>query len=95
MDDMPPLIRAYNDSTGVPNTDTSGYHATITVASLRAGLAWLEDRPGLALHAALEQLLSSAFGRSDWLLAYWSRPLLFSVAARRAWVGPDLQQLAF
>jgi hypothetical protein len=95
VDDMPRFIRAYNDSTGVPNTDTGGYHTTITVASLRAGNAWLADRAGLALHAALEELLASAFGRSDWLLTYWSRPLLFSVAARRAWVEPDLRQLPF
>ncbi len=25
MVDMPPLIRAYNERTGVPNTDTGGY----------------------------------------------------------------------
>ena len=34
--EMPPLIRAYNEVTGVPNTVTSGYHETITLASLRA-----------------------------------------------------------
>ena len=33
---MPPLIRAYNEATGVQNTDTAGYHETITLASLRA-----------------------------------------------------------
>ena len=34
--DMPRMIRAYNEATGVPNTDTSGYHETITLGSLRA-----------------------------------------------------------
>ena len=48
-----------SDATGVPNTDTSGYHETITLASLRAGSAWLADRPRVALHAALEGLLAS------------------------------------
>lgn len=89
--DMPPLIRAYNESTGVANTDTSGYHETITVASLRVARAWLGDHPALALHAALAELLGSRYGRSDWLLAYWSRERLFSVAARRTWVEPDLR----
>jgi hypothetical protein len=93
--DMPPLIRAYNESTGVPNTDSSGYHETITVASLRAGHAWLATRPATALHAALAELLASSFGHSEWLLAYWSRELLFSVRARRSWVEPDLQPLPF
>jgi hypothetical protein len=95
MIDMPPLIRAYNEATGVPNTDTSGYHETIMLASLRAGRAWLVDRPGMPLHAMLEAMLATALGRSDWLLAYWSRPVLFSVAARRMWVDPDLGPLPF
>ena len=37
--DMPRLIRAYNVATGVPNSDSSGYHETITLGSLRAARA--------------------------------------------------------
>ena len=95
MQDMPGLIRAYNEATGVANTDTGGYHETITVASLRAANAWLADRPDALLYEALNALLASEYGRPDWLLAYWSRPVLFSVSARRAWVEPDLQPLPF
>ena len=92
---MPSFIRAYNEATGVSNTDTSGYHETITLASLRAGHAWLAGRPGMPLHAVLEGMLAGALGRSDWLLTYWSRPVLFSAAARRMWVDPDLGPLPF
>jgi len=92
---MPDLIRAYNEATGVPNTDTSGYHETITIASLRLARAWLAARSHEPLHAALNELLASDCGRSDWLLAYWSRSLLLSVAARRAWIEPDLKALPF
>ena len=95
MVEMPGLIRAYNESTGVPNSDTSGYHETITLASLRAGDAWLSARPHAPLHVALGELLDSAYGRSDWPLTYWSRELLFSAAARREWVDPDLRPLPF
>jgi hypothetical protein len=93
--DMPKLIRAYNLATGVANTDSSGYHETITLASLRAARDWLEKRPETALHAALNELLASRYGRSDWLLEYWSKPVLFSVMARRAWIDPDLKPLPF
>ena len=93
--DMPGLIRTYNEATGVPNTDTGGYHETITLASLRAANAWLAARPSAPLHEALNELLRSEYGRSNWLLSYWSKPLLFSVAARRAWVDPDLKPLPF
>jgi hypothetical protein len=95
MSDMAPLIRAYNDATGVPNSDTSGYHETITLASLRAANAWLKDRPGAELNRLLDELLATPLRRSDWLLTYWSKPVLFSIAARRGWVEPDLQPLPF
>jgi len=93
--DMPGLIRAYNEATGVHNTDTTGYHETITLASLRAADAWLRGRPGVPLYVAVNELLATEYGRSEWLLGYWSRPLLFSVAARNAWVNPDLRELPF
>jgi hypothetical protein len=89
MSDMAPLIRAYNDATGVPNSHTSGYHETITLASLRAANAWLKDRPGAALHTVLDELLATPLRRSDWLLTYWSKPVLFSISVRRGWVEPD------
>lgn len=93
--EMPGLIRAYNEATGVANTDSSGYHETITVASLRAARAWLSLHPGTAVAAALNEFLASAYGRSDWLLGYWSKDTLFSVAARRGWIEPDLRPLPF
>ena len=43
--DLPGLIRAYNEATGVHNTDTTGYHETITLASLRAAGAWFGVGP--------------------------------------------------
>lgn len=95
MRDLPGPIRAYNEAIGVPNTDTGGYHETITVASLRAARAWLMITPGAPLYRALNELLVSKYGRSDWPLACWSKPVLFSVAARRGWVEPDLRPLPF
>jgi hypothetical protein len=93
--DMPGFIRAYNEATGVPNTDTGGYHETITIASLRAATAWLAAHPHVPLHEALNALLASEYGRSDWLLSYWSKPILFSVTARKVWLDPDLKPLPF
>jgi hypothetical protein len=94
--DMPPMIRAYNEATGVENTDTSGYHETITQASLRASRAFLASRPaGEPLFETCNALMASALGNRDWLLSYWSKGLLFSAAARRDWIEPDLQPLPF
>jgi hypothetical protein len=95
MRDMPGVIRAYNEATGVANTDSTGYHETITLGSLRAASAWLSNQHNKPLHESLKELLGSEFGRSEWLLTYWSKPVLFSVAARRGWVDPDLRPLPF
>lgn len=95
MSEMPDLIRAYNVATGVANTDSSGYHETITLASLRAGQAWLDVRTDLPLHRVLHELLDSPYGRADWMLSYWSRERLYCAAARRCWVDPDLRPLPF
>src|ERR1700734_2160394 len=92
---LPGFIRAYNEATGVANTDTSGYHETITQASIRAADAFLAAGPRRPLFATCNALMASPLGKSEWLLAYWSRPRLFSVEARRAWVDPDLQIFPF
>ncbi len=87
---MPPLIRAYNEATGVANTDTGGYHETITLASIAAARAFLARQGGAPLHEAMERLMAGPLGRPEWLLAYWSKATLFSVCARQRWIEPDL-----
>lgn len=93
--DLPPFIRAYNEATGVANTDTGGYHETITQASIQAACAFERDHPGLVLHETCNRLMQSSLGEPDWPLAFWSRRRLFSVEARRRWTAPDLRPLWF
>jgi len=94
--DMPGLIRAYNEVTGVPNTDTDGYHHTITLASLMAAQDVLDRAPSRQpLYEITNDLLASDYGHSTWLLAYWTKDCLFSVKARKTWVEPDIQGLPF
>jgi hypothetical protein len=93
--EMSLLIRAYNEATGLANTFTSGYHETITIASLRATHSWLHDRPGVAEYLILNEMLGTPLGRSDWLFKYWSKAVLFSPTARFGWVEPDLEPLPY
>ena len=92
---LPGLIRAYNEATGTPNTDSGGYHETITRASLAAVRAWLAASGHAPLHEILDRLLASPLANANWLLEYWSRDRLFSVAARRSWLAPDLKPLPY
>jgi hypothetical protein len=93
--ELPGFIRAYNEVTGVANSETSGYHETITQASIRAADAFLAGSPPRPLFATCNALMASPLGKSEWLLAYWSRARLFSVEARRIWVDPDMQTFPF
>jgi len=91
---MPDIIRTYNEATGVRNTDTSGYHETITQASIRAARSFLGGYPASQpLHELIDLLMDTALGRSGWMLAHWTRERLFSVEARCGWVEQNLQLL--
>jgi len=92
--ELPDLIRRYNESVGGVNSDTEGYHETITRAFL-AGvrLALLEADPAEPLHELVNELLLSPMGRRDWPLRVYSRERLLSVEARRNFVPPDIAAL--
>lgn len=88
--DLPGIIRRYNESVGGVNDDRQGYHETITRAFIAAVRAHLAERPAdEGLVEAVNALLVSPRGRRDWPLDHYSRDLLFSVAARFAFVAPD------
>lgn len=93
---MRTLISTYNVATNTPNTDTGGYHHTITLASMRAADDHLQRvGPDVSLARALSMLSASPLGRPDWVLEHWRRETLFSPEARRAWRDPDLTPLPF
>jgi hypothetical protein len=77
-------IPRYNASVGTANTDSSGYHDTITAYYVWAISRLVDD--GADLDAVLAHPLAGA--RAP--LAFWTAETLFSVAARRGWVAPDL-----
>ena len=83
------IIRRFNESAGGVNDDTQGYHDSITRAYV-AGVRWfLSETSEMGLTGRVNALLLSDVGRRDWPLRFYSRELLFSVAARRGYVKPD------
>jgi len=92
--DMPRIIQTYNVAVGGVNDDHNGYHNTITQAYLAAIRAFVATLPaGVSDGEAAAWLLATPMGDKDWPLTFWSRERLFSVAARRGWVEPDLKPL--
>jgi hypothetical protein len=92
--ELPSLIRRYNESVGGVNDDTQGYHDTITRVFLHGVRLFLSEADlSDSLHELVNGLLLSPMGRRDWPLRFYSRDLLLSVPARRAFVTPDVAAL--
>ncbi len=89
--DLPGLIRRFNESVGGVNSDTEGYHETITQVYIRGVRGFLaRTEVELPLVEKVNGLLLAPEGRRDWPLGFYSRELLFSKRARLGWVEPDL-----
>lgn len=78
-------IQTHNCGIGVANTDTSGYHETLTVYYVTA--------VAQAAAADLPTLFADDHCGRKAPLEYWSRDLLFGTEARKGWVPPDLAEL--
>lgn len=92
--ELPGLIRRFNESVGGVNDDVQGYHETITQCFIAGVRMHLRARPAdEALADSVNTLLLSDRGRRDWPLRFYSPERLFSVAARRGLIAPDLAPL--
>jgi hypothetical protein len=92
--ELPDIIRGYNQSVGGVNSDTEGYHETITRVFLHGVRLFLaEADTAEPLHELVNALLLSPMGRRDWPLRFYSPERLFSIDARRAFIPPDIAAL--
>jgi hypothetical protein len=92
--ELPDLIRRYNESVGGVNSDSEGYHETITRAFLAGIRLFLSEADVTEpLHELVNELLLSPMGSRDWPLRFYSRERLLSVEARRNFVTPDIAAL--
>ena len=76
------------------NSDSEGYHETITRVFLHGVRLFLAEADvSEPLHELVNELLLSPMGRREWPLRFYSPELLFSVEARRNFVPPDIAAL--
>lgn len=91
---LPDIIRRYNVSVGGVNSDTEGYHETITRLFLRGVRLFLAEADRReSLSELVNELLLSPMGRRDWPLRFYSPQRLFSPDARRSFVRPDIASI--
>lgn len=94
--ELPGIIQRYNSAHGGQNTDTAGYHHTMTLLYLNAIRHFVKTLPaGTSGPEACRALLASPIGKKDYPLRYYSREKIMSKEARRGWVDPDMAKPAY
>ena len=87
-------IRAYNLSVGTANTDSSGYHETLTVFWLTVISQFYAANRQPGLEDKYDRFMKTELASSGFPALFYSRDLLFSSNARLHWVDPDLLDLS-
>jgi len=84
-------IRRLNESHGGVNSETNGYHETITAVFVQLLAQFLESsRTTLSLDMRAIELLAGPLADRDMLFTFYSRERLMSTTARLGWVEPDV-----
>ena len=86
-------ISSYNLSVGTQNTDTSGYHETLTIFWLRVVAESLRQSPSASRLHAVRGIVAAYGAERSLHRLYYSNDIVTCTAARRAWVEPDLKPL--
>jgi hypothetical protein len=86
-------IKRYNIACGKQNTDTSGYHETITCFFVWFIKKYLDSVEAESSLVALVNDFCGRYGNNNLPLEYYSKERLMSVEARLGWVEPDLKPL--
>ena len=87
-------ILAYNRTSGVENSATSGYHETLTLFWIQVVDSFLSENADLfSIPDLADALMNSKISNRDLPLNYYSKLHLMSVEARMKWVEPDLKPL--
>ena len=91
-EEMKKRLFKYNEAVGKVNSDTSGYHETVTFFWLKAVWERLSEGGKIAFdQATLDALLSNIdLAYRNLFLRSYSEKLILSVEARRKYVEPDL-----
>lgn len=86
-------IISHNISVGTPNSDTEGYHETITRFWLWATERFISDSENTELSELCNKFINSDYSLTDYPLKYYKRETLFSIDARKSWQDPDLRPM--
>ncbi len=92
-DEVKRKIIAYNDFVGTKNTDSSGYHESLTRFWMFYTKGFLNKGNYGTLSEAANAFLCSEESLKNLPLSYYSGELLFSKEARLNWIDGDIRQI--
>jgi hypothetical protein len=93
LDRMRSKVSAYNLAVGGQNTESSGYHETVTVLWIKLLAQFRELHPTLD-RASFATLAVEHFApQKDLLRRYYDYDVVASAEARRSWIPPNLESL--
>jgi hypothetical protein len=93
IDTMRTNVRRYNVSVGGLNTDTSGYHETITLAWLKLIHRLLKASQPIARAPFAAHAVAHYVPQRDIFSRHYSFDLPTNTPSRLAWIEPDLEPL--
>lgn len=83
-------IKTFNISVGTPNSDTQGYHETLTRFWLLIAANFVNLDKEKSFEETAEAFINSHWASRTLALGFYTKETLFSVVARKNWVDPDL-----
>lgn len=86
-------IKTYNESVGGKNTDTSGYHETITLFYMLEIDAFFNSCSVEDKFDAMTSFFKSSIAAKNYPFQFYSTERLSSKEARLNWTEPDLKPL--
>ncbi len=87
---LKPMILALNASNGVENTETNGYHHSVTKFMLIAVDMLMGNE---TLYEDVETVLASELRSGKFPFYFYSHQCLGSIECRKEWVNPDLRDI--
>lgn len=86
-------VSRYNEAVGGKNTETSGYHETITVAWIKVLARLLRESEPIERQPFAALAVQRFEAERGYLQQYYDFDLVGSVEARRRWIAPTLGSL--
>lgn len=86
-------IKTYNISVGTPNSDTQGYHETLTRFWLLIAANFVNLNEEKSFEKTAEAFINSSWASRSLALDFYNKDGLFSTKARKEWLEPDLEKL--